>query len=46
MFTLNGGGPWMCRVPEIEWPGGDDQEVVDAIKLDFMGPWGDRKLLC
>ncbi|WVQ75149.1 hypothetical protein IAR50_004758 [Cryptococcus sp. DSM 104548] len=43
MFTLNGGGPWMCRVPESEWPGEDDQEVIDAIKLDFMGPWGDRR---
>jgi G3E family GTPase len=43
MFTLNGGGPWMCRVPEDEWPGGGDQEVIDAIKLDFMGEWGDRR---
>ncbi|AFR95285.2 cobalamin synthesis protein [Cryptococcus neoformans C23] len=43
MFTLNGGGSWMCRIPESEWPGGDDQEVIDAIKLDFMGPWGDRR---
>ncbi|WVO13634.1 hypothetical protein L204_101255 [Cryptococcus depauperatus] len=43
MFTLNGGGPWMCCVPEDEWPGGGDKEVIDAIKLDFMGKWGDRE---
>lgn len=43
MFTLNGGGPWMCRVPESEWPGGGDSEVIEAIKLDFMGEWGDRE---
>jgi hypothetical protein len=34
----------MCRVPEEEWPGAGDQEVIDAIKLDFMGEWGDREL--
>jgi len=33
----------MCRVPEDEWPGGGDKEVIDAIKLDFMGEWGDRR---
>ena len=43
MFTLGGGGEWMCRVPEEEWPGAGDQEVTDAIKLDFMGEWGDRE---
>ena len=44
MFTLSGGGEWMCKVPESEWPGAGDQEVIDAIKLDFMGEWGDREL--
>lgn len=33
----------MSRVPEDEWPGGGDQEVIDAIKLDFLGEWGDRR---
>jgi G3E family GTPase len=42
MFTLGGGGPWMCTVPESEWPT-DDPEVIEAIKTDFMGTWGDRK---
>lgn len=42
MFTLGGGGPWMCTVPETEWPT-DDPEVIEAIKTDFMGTWGDRK---
>jgi len=42
MFTLGGGGPWMCTVPETEWPT-DDPEVIQAIKTDFMGTWGDRK---
>ena len=41
MFTLGGGGPWMCTVPESEWPT-DDSEVIEAIKTDFMGTWGDR----
>jgi len=45
MFTLSGGGEWMCKVPESEWPGAGDQEVIDAIKLDFMGEWGDRECL-
>lgn len=36
----------MCRVPESEWPGAGDQEVIDAIKLDFMGEWGDRRQEC
>ena len=43
MFTLSGGGEWMCKVPESEWPGAGDQEVIDAIKLDFMGEWDDRE---
>lgn len=42
MFTLDGGGPWMCRIPEDQWPGADHPEVIDQIKLDFMGTWGDR----
>jgi hypothetical protein len=33
----------MCRVPESEWPGGGNPEVIEAIKLDFMGQWGDRE---
>jgi len=44
MFTLGGGGPWMCTVPESEWPT-DDTEVIEAIKTDFMGTWGDRRSL-
>jgi len=44
MFTIGGGGEWMCRVPEEEWPGAGDKEVIDAIKLDFQGEWGDREL--
>lgn len=44
MFTLGGGGPWMCCTPESEWPT-DDAEVIEAIKLDFEGTWGDRKSL-
>lgn len=44
MFTLGGGGPWMCTVPESEWPT-DDPEVIEAIKTDFMGTWGDRTSL-
>ncbi|OCF61360.1 cobalamin synthesis protein [Kwoniella mangroviensis CBS 10435] len=43
MCTIDGGGPWMCRIPEDQWPGGGDQETIDAIKLDFMGEWGDRR---
>ncbi|WWC72089.1 uncharacterized protein I206_106049 [Kwoniella pini CBS 10737] len=43
MCTIEGGGPWMCEVPEEQWPGGGDQETIDAIKLDFMGEWGDRR---
>ncbi|WWC64496.1 uncharacterized protein I303_107106 [Kwoniella dejecticola CBS 10117] len=43
MCTIEGGGPWMCEVPEDQWPGGGDQETIDAIKLDFMGEWGDRR---
>ena len=31
----------MCTVPESEWPT-DDPEVIEAIKTDFMGTWGDR----
>lgn len=42
MYTLGGGGPWMCTVPETEWPT-DDPEVIEAIKTDFMGTWGDRE---
>ena len=43
MYTLTGGGPWMCCVPEEEWPANGDKEVIEQIKLDFMGEWGDRK---
>ncbi|WVQ66915.1 uncharacterized protein L199_005106 [Kwoniella botswanensis] len=43
MCTIDGGGPWMCKIPEDQWPGGGDQETTDAIKLDFMGEWGDRR---
>ncbi|WWC91819.1 uncharacterized protein L201_006766 [Kwoniella dendrophila CBS 6074] len=43
MCTIEGGGPWMCEIPENQWPGGGDQETIDAIKLDFMGDWGDRR---
>ncbi|WRT70147.1 uncharacterized protein IL334_007141 [Kwoniella shivajii] len=43
MCTIDGGGPWMCRIPENQWPSDGDQETVDAIKLDFMGEWGDRR---
>jgi hypothetical protein len=32
----------MCTVPESEWPT-DDPEVIEAIKKDFMGTWGDRE---
>jgi hypothetical protein len=32
----------MCTVPESEWPT-DDPEVIEAIKTDFMGTWGDRR---
>ena len=32
----------MCTVPETEWPI-DDPEVIEAIKTDFMGTWGDRE---
>lgn len=42
MFTLGGGGPWMCTVAESEWPT-DDPEVIESIKTDFMGTWGDRE---
>ena len=42
MFTLGGGGPWMCCTPESEWPT-DDPEVIEAIKTDFEGTWGDRE---
>ena len=34
----------MCTVPENEWPT-EDPEVIEAIKTDFMGTWGDRRLL-
>lgn len=42
MFTLGGGGSWMCCTPESEWPT-EDPEVIAAIKTDFEGTWGDRK---
>lgn len=32
----------MGTVPETEWPT-DDPEVIEAIKTDFMGTWGDRQ---
>ncbi|WVR07615.1 hypothetical protein IAU60_004657 [Kwoniella sp. DSM 27419] len=43
MCTIEGGGPWMCVVPEDQWPGGGDRDTIDAIRLDFMGEWGDRR---
>lgn len=42
MFTLSGGSPWMCAMPEDQWPT-EDPETIEAIKSDFEGPWGDRK---
>lgn len=42
MFTLAGGGPWMCVTPESEWPT-EDPEIIAAIKTDFEGTWGDRE---
>ncbi|ORX35860.1 putative cobalamin synthesis protein [Kockovaella imperatae] len=42
MFTLTGGGPWMCEVPEDEWPT-DSDEIKEQIRSDFEGEWGDRR---
>ena len=43
MLTVDGAGPWMCRIPEDEWPGSDRPEMMGLIKKDFQEPWGDRK---
>ena len=42
MFTMTGGGPWMCAVPEDEWPT-DSDEIKEQIKSDFEGEWGDSE---
>lgn len=41
MLTLQGGARWRCELDEELWP--QDKEVVEAIKKDFEGPWGDRR---
>ncbi|SPO21090.1 related to Cobalamin synthesis protein [Ustilago trichophora] len=41
MLTLQGGARWRCELDEEMWP--QDQEIVEAIKKDFEGPWGDRR---
>ncbi|SAM68572.1 related to Cobalamin synthesis protein [Ustilago bromivora] len=41
MLTLQGGARWRCELDESMWP--CDKEVVEAIKKDFEGPWGDRR---
>jgi len=41
MLTLSSGGAWRCTVPEEDWS--DQAEVVEAIKADFQGEWGDRR---
>ena len=41
MLTLQGGARWRCVLDESMWP--CDKEVVEAIKKDFEGPWGDRR---
>ncbi|KAJ1030189.1 hypothetical protein NDA16_001100 [Ustilago loliicola] len=41
MLTLQGGARWRCELDGSMWP--CDKEVVEAIKKDFEGTWGDRR---
>lgn len=41
MLTLGCGAPWFVEVPDEAWP--EDRDVVDSIKNDFQGAWGDRR---
>ncbi|CDU24117.1 related to Cobalamin synthesis protein [Sporisorium scitamineum] len=41
MLTLQGGARWRCELDEEMWP--QDKEIVEAIKKDFVAPWGDRR---
>ncbi|EST06434.1 Histidine triad (HIT) protein [Kalmanozyma brasiliensis GHG001] len=41
MLTLQGGARWRCELNEEMWP--QDKEIVEAIKKDFQGDWGDRR---
>lgn len=41
MLTLQGGARWRCELDEELWP--QDTEIVEAIKKDFRGQWGDRR---
>ncbi|TKY90728.1 hypothetical protein EX895_000726 [Sporisorium graminicola] len=41
MLTLQGGARWRCELDEDMWP--QDKEIVEAIKKDFVAPWGDRR---
>ncbi|KAL7274483.1 hypothetical protein RUND412_002610 [Rhizina undulata] len=36
-----GGSPWFCMRAPSSWP--DDEEVIQAIKQDFEGRWGDQR---
>ena len=46
MFTLSGGGRWLCTEPEDSWPMAHIPSVKAAIKKDFQGAWGDRRQVC
>lgn len=41
MLTVGCGGPWFAEVPDEAWP--EDKDVVESIKNDFQGAWGDRR---
>jgi hypothetical protein len=42
MLTVSGGLNWFAAVPEEQWPS-PSQAVMDLIKKDFEGEWGDRR---
>jgi G3E family GTPase len=35
------GATWWCELPQEEWP--EDEELRDAIKADWVEPFGDRR---
>ncbi|EPS25178.1 hypothetical protein PDE_00110 [Penicillium oxalicum 114-2] len=41
MLTVGCGGPWFAELPDEAWP--EDPDVIQSIKNDFSGPWGDRR---
>eukprot|EP00490_Sorites_sp_Unknown_P028226 CAMPEP_0114696120 /NCGR_PEP_ID=MMETSP0191-20121206/72163_1 /TAXON_ID=126664 /ORGANISM="Sorites sp." /LENGTH=127 /DNA_ID=CAMNT_0001993291 /DNA_START=616 /DNA_END=995 /DNA_ORIENTATION=+ len=43
MINFEYGGNWFATIPQGEWGVGIDKKVIDEIKQDFDGEYGDRR---